>query len=218
MRNASAMAMGISASASTTLARFSWTAACISCSLATAKAPALFGFGSGDPHVGFGLKGLQVGADVVADVDIGDIDRQDFIGRAGVEAFLEHSLRDRVGLFEDLEVGLGRADGVDDPFADPGDDGLVGGTADQSVEVGADGHLGFHLELNAVLGDPVDRLAARRRVRAGDDLGIDAGLDGLEHIAARQVDRRGSLVRKRDIGAVGGDQGRTTLGTLPPAR
>ena len=45
-----------------------------------------------------------------------------------------------------------------------------------------------------------------RRVGAGDHLGVDAGLHGLEHVAARQVDRRGSLVRQRDVGAVGGDQ------------
>ena len=56
---------------------------------------AFLGLGAGDPRVGFGLKGLQVGADVVADVDIGDVDRQDLVGRAGVEPFLEHSLGDR---------------------------------------------------------------------------------------------------------------------------
>ena len=104
-------------------------------------------------------------------------------------------------------MGFGRADRVDDALADAGDDRLVGGAADQAVEVGADGHLGFDLELNAVLGDAVDRLAARRGVGAGDDLGIDAGLHGLEHVAAGQVDGGGSLVRQRDIGAVGGDQG-----------
>ena len=49
-------------------------------------------------------------------------------------------------------------------------------------------------------------LPARARVGARDDLGIDAGLHGLQHVAAGQVDRRGPLVRQRDVGAVGGDQ------------
>ena len=64
-----------------------------------------------------------------------------------------------VGLLEHLHVGLGRADGVDDALADPGDDRLVGGAADQAVEVGAHGDLGLDLELDAVLGDAVDAFA-----------------------------------------------------------
>jgi hypothetical protein len=31
------------------------------------------------------LKGLEIGTDVVADIDIGDVDREDFVGRAGME-------------------------------------------------------------------------------------------------------------------------------------
>ena len=126
---------------------------------------ALLGLGAGDARVGFGLEGLQVGADVVADVDIGDVDRQDLVGRAGVEPLFEHALGDRVRFLEHLQVGLGRADRIDDAFADAGDDGLVGGTADQAVEVGAHRDLGFDLELDPVLGDAVDRLPARARGR-----------------------------------------------------
>src|SRR5262249_31517557 len=38
---------------------------------------ALLGLGPRDAGVGLGLEGLQVGADVVAHVDIGDVDRED---------------------------------------------------------------------------------------------------------------------------------------------
>ena len=187
-------------------------AAIISCSLADGEGPPLLGLGPGDPGVGLGLDGLEVGADVVADVDVGDVDREDLEGRAGVEPLLQHALGDRVGLLEHLLVRVGRADRVDDALADAGDDRLVGGPADQPVDVGPDGHLGLHLELDAVLGDAVDRLPALGRVGAVDDLGIDARLHGLEHVAAGQVDRGGPLVRQRDVGPVGGDQGADDVG------
>ena len=44
------------------------------------------------------------------------------------------------------------------------------GTADQPVDVGADGDPGLHLELDAVLGHAVDRLPALGRVGAVDHL------------------------------------------------
>ena len=52
---------------------------------------------------------------------------------------------------------FGGADGADDAFADAGDDGFFGGTADELVEIGADRDAGFHFELHAVLGDGVER-------------------------------------------------------------
>ncbi len=45
---------------------------------------ALFGLGAGDAGVGFGLVGLQASADVLADVDVGDVDRDDLKRRVGV--------------------------------------------------------------------------------------------------------------------------------------
>ena len=155
------MAMGISASARTTLARFSWTGGLHLLLLGHGEGAALLGLGPGDPRVGLGLQGLEVGADVVADVDVGDVDREDLVGGAGVEPLLEHALGDRVGLLQHLQVRLGRADGVDDALADPGDDRFVGGPADQAVEVGPHRHLRLDLELDAVLGHAVDRVPAR---------------------------------------------------------
>ena len=52
----------------------------------TADSSALLGFGLGHDEVCMGLVGLQLGTDVVADVDVGDVDREDLERRAGVEA------------------------------------------------------------------------------------------------------------------------------------
>ena len=55
--------------------------------LGDGEGPPLLGLGAGHPRVGLGLEGLEVGADIVADVDVGDVDREDLVGRAGVEPF-----------------------------------------------------------------------------------------------------------------------------------
>ena len=77
--------------------------------------------------------------------------------------------------------------------------------ADQPLQVGPHGDAGLHLELNAVLGDGVERAAAA--AGAVDHLGIDAGLHRFEHVAAGQVDG-GRLAEREadDLGLVGGDQ------------
>ena len=118
---------------------------------------------------------------------------------------LQHRLGDRVGVFQHVLVVLGRADGVDDAFADAGDDRFFGGPADQALDVGAHGDAGFDVKLNAVLGDAVDGWLAEVRIGHVDDLGIHAGLHGIENIAAGQVDRGGGLPGKIDVGLVGGD-------------
>src|SRR5690606_3099549 len=98
-----------------------------------------------------------------------------------------------------------RADGGDDALADTGDDRFLGGAADQSLDVRADGDLGLHLQLDAVLGDRVDGAAAHRGIGDVDDLRIHAGLDGVEDVAAGEVDRGGVFPRQVDVGLVGGD-------------
>jgi hypothetical protein len=122
-----------------------------------------------------------------------------------VSSLLQTRLRSS-GL-RDLFVGVARANGVDDALAHACDDRLVGRPAHEPVEVGPDRDLGLDFQLDAVLGHAVDRLASGTGVGTRNDLGIDAGLHGLEDVAAGQVDRRGPLVRQRDVGAVGGDQG-----------
>ena len=72
--------------------------------------------------------------------------------------------------------------------------------------------LAFTLSWMPFLATPSIVCRPWRRVGAGDDLGVDARLHGLEHVAAGEVDRRGALVRQRDVGAVGGDQGADDVG------
>ena len=63
-------------------------------------------------------------------------------------------IRLRVG--QHVGVVLGRADGLDDALADAGDDRLLGGPADEAVELGPHRDAGPGLELDAVLADAVE--------------------------------------------------------------
>ena len=45
----------------------------------------------------------------------------------------------------------------------------------------------------------------RSRIGAVDHLGVDAGADGVEHVAAGQVDGGGPVEVQIDVGAMGGD-------------
>jgi hypothetical protein len=47
--------------------------------------------GPSDSRIGLGLVGLQAGADVFADFDVGDVDRDDLERRVGVEAAVKPS-------------------------------------------------------------------------------------------------------------------------------
>ena len=145
LRNASAIARGTSASASTSFARFSSILAIFSCSCDTAIARRPSAWRAGHAGIGLGLIGLQPGADVVADVDIGDIDRHDFERRLRIELAGQHRLGNPVRVFEHDLVRFGRADRADDPFADAGDDRFLGGPADELIEVGPHGDAGLAL-------------------------------------------------------------------------
>src|SRR5690606_37807590 len=91
--------------------------------------------------------------------------------------------------------------------ADAGDDGFLGGAADEAGEVGAHGDAGAGLELYAVLGDGIDRVPPLRRARAVDDLRVHAGGDGLEDVAAGEVDGGADVPVEIDLGSLGGDEG-----------
>ena len=90
--NASAIASGIEASASTTFARMRLRLGLLLLFGGLRRILPLGGFGLRDAAVGFGLRGLQLGADVLADVDVGDVDRHDLERRSGIEPFGEHRL------------------------------------------------------------------------------------------------------------------------------
>src|SRR5437588_11610345 len=97
---------------------------------------------------------------------------------------------------------LGRANRLNDALADAGDDGLLGGTADEPIELGAHRHAGTGLELNAVLADAIERGPALRRVGAVDDLRIHADTHSINDITAGDVDGRGRLPRQIHAGLV----------------
>ena len=73
---------------------------------------------------------------------------------------LQHGLGDQVRVGQHVGVMLGVADGLDDALADAGDDGLLGGAADEAVELGPHRDAGPGLELDAVLADAVERRLA----------------------------------------------------------
>ena len=152
------------------------------------------------------------------DVDLGHVDRHDLERGLRIERVLQHGLRDQVGIGQHVGVVLGAADGLDDALADAGDDRLLGGAADQAVELGPHRDAGPGLELNAVLAHAVERGPALGRIGAVDDLGIDAGLDGLEDVAAGQVDGGGDPPGQIHAGLVGGDHGRGHLRDVAAGR
>ncbi len=135
-RKAWAMARGTSASASTTLARFSSTLARISCSRATASARRFSALAWATCRSAAAWSACRLAPMFSPDVDLGHVDRDDLERRLRVERIVEHGLRDHVGVGQHVGMVLGRADGLDDALADAGDDRLLGGPADQAVELG----------------------------------------------------------------------------------
>ena len=65
------------------------------------RRPALLRFGLGDAHVGFGLIGHQPGADVFPDVDVGNVDRHDFVRGVRLESLAQDGLGNPLGVFHD---------------------------------------------------------------------------------------------------------------------
>ena len=161
--------------------------------------PAFLGFGLGNFEIGFGLIGLQLGTDVFAYVNIGDIDGEDFESRTRIQPLFQHRPGNEIGILQHLFVRPRRADGGNYALADARDDRLLPSTANQPVDIGAHRHPAQGLDLDAVFGDRRDQWGV-------DHFGIDAQLDRFEHIATGQVDRRSPLEAQIDIGLVGRDQ------------
>ena len=63
-----------------------------------------FGIRPGHACVCLGLIRLKAGTDVVAHVDIGNIDRHDFERRLRIESPGEHGLGDAIGIFQHVAV------------------------------------------------------------------------------------------------------------------
>ena len=92
-------------------------------------------------------------------------------------------------------MALGRTDGRNDSLTHAGKHGLLAGSSDQLVDIGAHGHPRLADELDAVFGD------RRHRWRI-DDLRVHGHLHRLENVTPCQVDAGGSLEIEGDIGLV----------------
>src|SRR5262249_12507386 len=131
--------------------------------------------------------------------------------RLRVERVPQHGLRDQVRVGQDVGVVLGVADGLDDALADAGDDRLLGGPADQAVELRPHGDAGAGLELDAVAADVARGAAAFGRGGAFDALRVEVAVDGLVDVGAGQVDGRGHAPGQVHAGLVGGEDGADDL-------
>ena len=103
---------------------------------------ALLGLGLEAALVGFGAIRGELCAEVLADVDVGDVNGENLESRVRIESLAQDGFGDRVGVFQDVFVIDCRADRVDDSFADAGDDGFLGGSADEALDVGSHGDAG----------------------------------------------------------------------------
>src|SRR5687768_17080041 len=89
--------------------------------------------------------------------------------------------------------------------SDAGDDRFLGCTADEALDVRPHRHPRLDLELNAVLGDGVDGVAAHGGAGHVNYLRVHAGLNGLEDVAPGEIDGGGAGPGKLDARLVGGD-------------
>ena len=200
------MAWGTSASACTTFARFSSMAAIFSCSSATAMArrPSALARATRMSASAWSAckRAPMFSPTDTSPMSMETISKAVWASRRRPSTVFEM----RSGRGQHFAVRLGRAQGADDALADAGDDRLFGGPADQLLQVRPHRHPGLDLHLDAVLGDAVEGFAAGAPRGAVDHLGIDAGLHGLQHVAAGQVDGGRQLEIQFELGLAGGDQ------------
>ena len=81
-------------------------------------------------------------------------------------------------------------------------------TTDQPLQIRSHRDSRSHLQLNPIFGDGVQRRTSRTLRRTIDDLGIDAGLHGFQHVSAGQINRRRLLKGQANrLRLVGSNQG-----------
>ena len=168
---------------------------------------ALLGAGLGYVLVGVGLIYLQDCSDVLSDVYVGDVYGKDLECSAGIKSLGQYDFGYGVRMLQHVLVGLGCSDAGYDTLADAGQDGLLAGSSDQLLDVGAHGHPGLGYHLYAVL-------CHGCHGRCVDDLGVDGHLHGLEYVTAGQVDGGCHLEVQGYVGLVGGDEGVHHVGDI----
>ena len=91
---------------------------------------ATFGLRSCYTGVCFSLIRLQSRANVFPDVNIGDVDGDDFEGGLSIESTPQNSLGDHVRIFENVLMRLRGSNGSDDAFAHTGNHSIFSRTTD----------------------------------------------------------------------------------------
>ena len=108
LRNASAIARGTSASAITSTGSVLRDLGLHLLFGGHGFGASAFRLGACHARVGLGLVRLQAGTDVLADVDVGDVDRHDRERRVGIEAARQHGPRDPIGILQHFQVRVRR--------------------------------------------------------------------------------------------------------------
>ncbi len=141
------------------------------------------------------MRHLQLRADVLTDVHVGDVDRNDFERGARIQTFCEHGFTDAIRIFQHLFMIERRADRGNNAFTDARHDSRFARAADVTVEIASHGNPGFDVELNAVLRNALED-------RRFDDFGVHRRLQRLKHVAAGQVDCGRALPFQRNLRAL----------------
>jgi len=113
-------------------------------------------------------------------------------------------------------MGFDFADGGHDRFADAGDDGFLGGAADEAIEIGTDGDARLAFELNTVLGHGVKGVSPLAFLGAIDDSGLDDREDGFQDVVSGEIDGRRAVEIQRDLRLVGRDEAHDHAGDIAP--
>ena len=97
---------------------------------------ALLSTGLSDILVGIGLVDLQHRTDILAYVDISDINRKNLESRTSIEALGQHHLGNRIRVLQHILVRLRRTDTGHDTLTYAGENGLLTCTADELDALG----------------------------------------------------------------------------------
>ena len=149
-----------------------------------------------DILIRFGLVHLELRTDILSDIDIGYINREDFECRAVIQSFGEHQFADGIRVLEHQFVALSATDRANDSFAYTGQDRIFSCTTDELAYIRAHGDTGFGDKLDTVF----SHCGYRRRVNHS---WVNGHLDGFEHVTSGKVNRRSHLEGEVYSGFVG---------------
>jgi hypothetical protein len=124
---------------------------------------------------------LKHRADIVADVDVCDVDRKNIVSSARIETTLKHGLGNAVRVFEHYLVRSRGSNGCHNTFAHARDDCLLLSATHETIQVGTHGNPGFNFYLNAIFGHGINGGATARWIWAIDNLRAYRSKHSFEH-------------------------------------